>query len=600
MEQEKKLTFVQFLNTQRWHYSYWLKMSPWTTVSKVVTSIFTSLEPLVYTYIFAKILDTAIDIAKTTANPRDIVPTLGFLFMYTIIASVVSFADNYFSMKLHYLNMLRSPYFLYRRIHSLGVQTIEDPDVVNKTQRAREVIMGLSNDLEQSIMFLSRFVTLIVAAVVIIKIMPIFTIIIFVMVIPNIISNWYFTRKDWELWRKETENKRRAMVVYSTLIESSNLHEISVTSAYGYLSSIYRSYADRYLTAVLKLIQKWRTLNFFSSALISGTSIVGYFLIFSDFFSKLITIGDVTFQIRALSIFIGNLTSTSSGYVGLQERSLKIGDVKGVFEMKPTIDDGAFELPKFETAPHISLKNVNFSYPRSEAMVIKNLNLEIKPGEKIAIVGENGAGKTTLVRILSRFYKVNDGAILVDGHNINDVKIESWYKNLGVLFQDYNTYSPLTLKENIHLGNSHEKLDEERMVEAANKANVNSFLSNFKNGFDQVLSEKFKGGTRPSTGQWQKIAIARFFYRKSPVVIFDEPTAAIDAVSESEIFGQIYDFFKGKTVIIISHRFSTVRNADKIYVLDKGEIIESGSHDELIALKGKYHHAFTIQAEGYQ
>lgn len=600
MEQEKKLTFAQFLSTQRWLFGYWFNMSSWTTVSKVVTSIFTSLEPLVYTYIFAKILDTAIDIAQTTANPRDIIPTLGFLFVYTITASVVSFADNYFSMKLQYLNALRSPYFLYRRIHSLGVQTIEDPDVVNKIQRAREVIMGLSHDLDQSIMFLARFVTLIVAALVIIKIMPIFAIVIFVMVIPNILSNWYFTRKDWELWRKETENKRRAMVVYSTLIESSNLHEISVTSAYGYLSSIYRSYSDRYLTAVLKLIQKWRTLNFLSNALISGTSIVGYFLIFKDFFSRLITIGDVTFQIRALSIFISNLTSTSSGYVGLQERSLKIGDVKSIFEMNPIIEDGSFELPTFENAPHIFLKNVSFSYPRSEAMVIKNLNLEIKPGEKIAIVGENGAGKTTLVRILSRFYKVSEGAILVEGHNINDIKIESWYKNLGVLFQDYNTYSPLTLKENIHLGNSHEKLDEERMIEAANKANVNSFLMNFKNGYDQVLSEKFKGGTRPSTGQWQKIAIARFFYRKSPVVIFDEPTAAIDAVSESEIFGQIYDFFKGKTVIIISHRFSTVRNADKIYVLDKGEIIESGSHDELMTRKGKYHHAFTIQAEGYR
>lgn len=600
MEQEKKLTFVQFLNIQRWLFGYWFNMSSWTMVSKVATSIFTSLEPLVYTYIFAKILDTAIDIAQTTANPQDIIPTLGFLLVYTITASVVSIVDNYLSVKLYQINILRSPYFLYRRIHSLGVQTIEDPDVVNKIQRAREVLMALGNDLEQSIMFLARFVTLIVAAVVIIKIMPIFAIVIFVMVIPNILSNWYFTRKDWELWRRETENKRRAMVVYSTLIESSNLHEISVTSAYGYLSSIYRSYADRYLTAVLKLVQKWKIFNFLSNALISGTSIVGYFLIFKDFFNTLITIGDVTFQIRALSIFISNLTSTSSGYVGLQERSLKIGDVKSIFEMNPIIEDGSFELPTFEDAPHIFLKNVSFSYPRSEAMVIKNLNLEIKPGEKIAIVGENGAGKTTLVRILSRFYKVSDGEILVEGHNINDVKIESWYKNLGVLFQDYNTYSPLTLKENIHLGNSHEKLDEERMIEAANKANVNSFLSNFKNGYDQVLSEKFKGGTRPSTGQWQKIAIARFFYRKSPVVIFDEPTAAIDAVSESEIFGQIYDFFKGKTVIIISHRFSTVRNADKIYVLDKGEIIESGNHDELMARKGKYHHAFTIQAEGYQ
>ncbi len=137
------------------------------------------------------------------------------------------------------------------------------------------------------------------------------------------------------------------------------------------------------------------------------------------------------------------------------------------------------------------------------------------------------------------------------------------------------------------------------MLEAANKANVNSFISNYKNGYDQVLSEKFKGGTRPSTGQWQKIAIARFFYRDSPVVIFDEPTASIDAVSEAEIFGHIYDFFKKKTVIIISHRFSTVRNADRIYVMEGGRIAESGNHYHLMSLKGKYYKAFNIQAGGY-
>jgi ATP-binding cassette, subfamily B, bacterial len=347
-------------------------------------------------------------------------------------------------------------------------------------------------------------------------------------------------------------------------------------------------------------MKRWQFFGFLFGSLTSATSIVGYFLILKDFFYGLISVGTTTFQIRSLDLFISNLNSVGSQFVGIQERCLRINEIKQVFDLKPIVTDGTIVFPKSETPPNIVLKNVSFAYPRAETNVIKNLNLEIKPGEKIAIVGENGAGKTTLVRILSRFYKVSEGEILLGGTNINDVAIESWYKNLGVLFQDYNTYAPLTLKENIHLGNSHEKLDEERMIEAANKANVNSFIGNFKDGYDQVLSAKFKGGTRPSTGQWQKIAIARFFYRNSPVVIFDEPTASIDAVSESEIFGQIYDFFKGKTVIIISHRFSTVRNADKIYVLDKGEIIESGSHDELMAHKGKYHNAFTIQAEGYR
>ena len=268
--------------------------------------------------------------------------------------------------------------------------------------------------------------------------------------------------------------------------------------------------------------------------------------------------------------------------------------------MKPIVEDGHIELFSSEITPSIRFKDVSFKYPGADKYVIENLSLDIKPGEKIAIVGENGAGKTTIVKLLSRFYKVDKGAVLLDDININDIKIESWYKNLGVLFQDYNTYPHLTLKENIYLGRSYEPIDISKIEIAAHQANVDSFVHDYKKGYDQVLSEKYKGGTRPSTGQWQKIAIARFFYRNSPVVVFDEPTASIDAISEAEIFGKIYDFFKGKTVIIISHRFSTVRNADKIYVLDKGEIIESGNHEELMKLKGKYHKAFNIQAKGYK
>src|SRR3989344_1583611 len=600
MEQENKLSFLQFLNTLRWSFAFQMKLSPVVAVLKVAVIVFIELEPLVYAYIFARLLDVAIGIAGTGAEPQEIIPALGLLFGYNIISSAVNHSNYYLSSVLSTFNNFKTPYYFYQHIHSLGIQTLEVPDVVNKIQRSKETLNLLNQDFERGSIFFAKIITLLVAALVIVKMMPIFTGIIILTVIPGMLSSKYFLQKQWRLWRNETENRRRARNIFDILIETINLQEIFITSAYGYLSCVYRKYTDYFATADLKILRKWRSYGFLFGLLTSSASIAGYFIIFKNFLKGLISVGDVTFQIRSLNIFISNLTSMSGSYTALRERSIRIAEIKEVFEMKPNITDGAVVLPENETPPYITLKNVSFAYPRAETNVIKNLNLEIKPGEKIAIVGENGAGKTTLVRILSRFYKVSEGEILLDSTNINDIKIESWYKNLGVLFQDYNTYSPLTLKENIHLGNAHEKLDEERMIEAANKANVNSFLANFKNGYDQVLSEKFKGGTRPSTGQWQKIAIARFFYRNSPVVIFDEPTASIDAVSESEIFGQIYDFFKGKTVIIISHRFSTVRNADKIYVLDKGEIIESGSHDELMARKGKYHHAFTIQAEGYR
>jgi len=314
----------------------------------------------------------------------------------------------------------------------------------------------------------------------------------------------------------------------------------------------------------------------------------------------LISIGTTTFQIINLSVFSNNLEDASGRFGSVYEDGIRFNDLKKIFEITPPFPDGKMDYIYSEKPPLINFNAVTFKYPDSDIEVIKNLNLEIKPGEKIAIVGENGAGKTTLVKLLCRFYQVNEGAIFLDEKNINDLKIDSWHKNLGVLFQDFNTYPNLTVKENIYLGKSGEKLDINRMIKAAQSASADEFIKKYPKGYEQILSEKYAGGIRPSTGQWQKIAIARFFYRNSPVVVFDEPTASIDAISEAKIFKEIYDFFKDKTVIIISHRFSTVRNADKIYVLDNGKIIESGNHKELLKSKGKYAEAFKVQAKGYE
>ena len=601
MEQkEAKLSFVQFLGVLRWLIAYNVRLAPVAAILDFLSAIFSALQPLVNAYIFARLLDKIIDIVATGADPKDIIPMLGILLAYNLLTSAVSHGNSYLSNVMNNATWFKSPQVLYRHIHSLGIQTLENPEVVNKVQRSREVLGMLYGDFDRVTTFFARVITLIVTTVVVVKIMPIVAVVIFVSMIPGLASNRYYMRQSWKLYRDETERKRKAGTVFNSLIETSNLQEIVITSAYDYLNTIYSKFANRYSKADLAIMRGWRLFGFLFGSITVTASIFGYFTILKNLFKGLISVGDVTFQMRSLDIFVSNLGMVAGTYVSLYERCMRIKEVKEVFDMKPVVSDGDVILEVSEQAPVIALKKVSFKYPSSDRHVINGLDLEIKPGERIAIVGENGAGKTTLVKLLSRFYKVNKGGIYLDGKNINDVKIDSWYKNLGVLFQDYNTYSSLTLKENIWLGNSQTELDETKMELAANKANVNSFLSGYKKGYEQVLSEKFKGGTRPSTGQWQKIAIARFFYRNSPVVIFDEPTASIDAVSEAEIFGQIYEFFKNKTVIIISHRFSTVRNADKIYVLADGAIAESGNHKELMKLKGKYHKAFTIQAEGYK
>lgn len=599
-EKSSKLTFWQFLGTLKWLFVYNVKLAPLAAIAEIIATLFSALSPLINAYIFARLLDKIIKIATSGSSPTEIIPFLGILLLYNLLNSAINYSNGYFGSVMGNANAYRAPQILYRHISSLGIQTLENPEVANKIQRTREIFMMLNSDFDRMILFFSRVITLIFAALIVVKVMPVVVAIIFISMLPGLVSNKIHMRKQWNLYRSETENKRRANFVFSSLIETTNLQEVSITSAYGHLNNIYRTFAERYMREDLKIIKNWQFFGFLLGAITSFASIFGYFTILKNLFKGIVSVGDVTFQMRSLDVFVSNLSMVGNSFVSLYERSIRINEVKEVFDMKAMISDGDISMEKKITPPIIEFKNVSFKYPNSERYILKNLDIEIKPGEKIAIVGENGAGKTTLVKLLCRFYKTSKGKVLLDGKDINEINIDSWYKNLGVLFQDFNTNGSLTLRENILLGNSEAAPDEEKIKLAAKKANVDSFVGNYPNGYDQVLSEKFKGGVRPSTGQWQKIAIARFFYRDSPVVVFDEPTASIDAVSEAEIFGQIYDFFKNKTVIIISHRFSTVRNADKIYVLADGKIAESGTHKELLKLKGRYYKAFNIQAKGYK
>lgn len=214
-------------------------------------------------------------------------------------------------------------------------------------------------------------------------------------------------------------------------------------------------------------------------------------------------------------------------------------------------------------------------------------------------MGENGAGKTTVIKLLARFYDVSSGEILINGKNIKDIDIASWYDRFGVLFQDFNKYEH-KVSENIHFGQVNQKMIIKNVIEAAKSSGAHLMISKFDKGYDQMLGKMFEGGVELSGGQWQKIALSRAFYRNAPVLVLDEPTASIDAKAESEIFNRVEKLSKNKTVIIISHRFSTVRNADKIYVLDKGKIVENGTHEQLMKLGGQYFTMFSLQAKGYK
>ncbi|MEK7621274.1 MAG: ABC transporter ATP-binding protein [Patescibacteria group bacterium] len=296
----------------------------------------------------------------------------------------------------------------------------------------------------------------------------------------------------------------------------------------------------------------------------------------------------------------GSLVAIFGTLARTQEKINFADSFFAITNTKPIIVD--FENAKnlnANTLPEIRFENVCFKYPEKRAVIFENLNLTIKKGEHIALVGENGAGKSTLIKLLLRLYKPDKGRITLDGVDINDIAIDSWYKKIATLFQDFNEY-PASIRENVEIASKTKNDSKVRLENAAKLAGIDKMVNRFEHGWDTVLDSSFEKGTEPSGGQWQRVALARIFYRQGKVLILDEPTASIDAKAEYDIFNHIFKQYNEKTVIIVSHRFSTVRRADRIIVLDKGRIVEEGTHKKLMRNKNLYNELFTKQAEGYK
>jgi ABC-type multidrug transport system fused ATPase/permease subunit len=599
-EEYLKVGFFETIKISRWSILLLYKSLPIHTIIFFISEILLDVKDVIYTFIYAKALDELLKVIQLpNASVTQLYPYLGAFLAYSLLNSIVRFSNRYVwnVIRMKSNTFLRRE--LYLRMNELGIQTLEQPEINNKIHRANDYIYNVLPYMQESISFIAQLISLVTIGILLASFLPIFLVIIVITSIPYLFTDKSFRKKIYKIGYENTQKQRRSSEIAGGLSSPVSLQEITTTNAFLFFDKEFLKFRIWYEDIRLKIIAKHMKVSYSFGILNDLVIFWGYIKIFERFLSKTISIGSVVFWMRNLSSFEGSLSQTISTFNDLSEFALQIKDVYLIFTYEKIYPNGGISLPLLNEGPEIEFRNLTFNYPNSEKKVLREINLKIRKGERIAIVGPNGAGKTTLVKLISRFYKIDQGQILINSLDINDINSESLYENMGTLLQDFNTYSALTVKENICVGKPKIEPNEEIMRMSAKAADALDFIEEYPEGFNTIMSERYKGGIRPSTGQWQKIALARFFYRNSPLVIFDEPTASIDAVSEYHIFSKIYNFFEGKTVIIISHRFSTVRNADRIIVLDKGEIVEEGSHDELIKLNGKYAEGFRLQAEGY-
>lgn len=418
--------------------------------------------------------------------------------------------------------------------------------------------------------------------------------------VPSLFAEARQAKLQWMVWGSKGDERYILVGLGSIIRRVQNQMELRSTQARQYVLGRIRTINEIFYRKQEEEMRRASYVVVPSKLLeVAGTAIASI-AVLRQFLTESISLERYFFLSGALLRVSSALSNIFGTLSRMQEQLLFAENFFAIIDRHPSLIDrpDAFSLNGSKT-PMIVFNNVGFTYPGQTQPVFENLSFTIAAGEHVAIVGENGAGKTTLIKLLLRFYPPDHGRITIDGHDLQDIAIESWYEQLATLFQEFNQY-PFSIAENIEVARPEHAGNEQRRRTVAQLSNVDKMIKGYRHGWETVLDQSFAKGVEPSGGQWQRVALARAFYRQANVLILDEPTAAIDARAEYEIFNSIFKHYHNKTAIIVSHRFSTVRRANTIIVISRGHIVEKGAHATLMRHKGLYHELFTKQAEGYQ
>lgn len=556
--------------------------------------------PFIQVFLLSKLLDL---ISQSKLHTfRD----LTWMIAIYLVASIIRlYLDNFLKTKDLVNSFNLNDYLALqfdKKMSQLDPAVFERPDFQNLIVQMIDVQHNIDD-------FLGRFVGLIdatfkatSAAIILLTAFPIFIPIVVVATIPSLFALNNFREKIYPyIYEKRSHMGRVFQYIKNLLSQDSTSKEIAIFKNGEALVNKLSGLSREYFKSFSKVMGQTRHQIFFADLFQFSAFVITQAMNLNAVIAKKLSIGQFSLYFQqTLSLAAGSALmldhySASAVRVKYLEKYEEFLNYPRAISSPKT----PLSIPIKPNPPTIEFKNVTFRYPNTERNILQNFNMRISSGEKVALVGENGAGKTTIIKLILRFYDVTEGEILINGVNIKEIHLDEWYKTLGALFQDFVKYQ-FSLKENVYYGDLANNENIELLRKALEKSGADSYVENLPAGVNQTLGKMFEGGIDLSGGQWQKLALARAFFRDAPILILDEPTSAIDAKAEYEIFERVQKLQKDKTVIIISHRFSTVRNADRVLVLDEGKIIEEGNHKKLLAKKGMYAELFNIQAQGYK
>ncbi len=520
----------------------------------------------------------------------------GLAAFATILNRIVDFCDTLLADKFTRHISIR----IMEHASRLDLFCYEDPSFQDKLERARVQATDRLGMIRQMGLLVQQVITTATLAASILFFSPWLLLLLILCVVPAFLGESHFAFLGYALAFRLTPVKRQIDYLRFLGASKDSAKELKLFGLNKYLTDRFTELSDDVYHENVALAKR----RLGATAVLSLVTTMGYYgayvYVIFETVSGTMTVGTLTFLTGAIAGASSNLQMIFSTFSSIADQSLFLTDLLEFFALQPLVTSkpNALRAPR-PIQQGIEFRDVSFSYPGSTRLVLKSLNLRVMPGERIALIGENGEGKTTIVKLITRLYDPTAGSVHVDGIDLREYDLEDYSSQIAVIFQDFMRYD-MTAWENIAMGQISERKNLARIELAAKKSLAESVIGKLPLGYDQMLGRRFETGVDLSGGEWQRVALARAYLRDAQLLVLDEPTAALDARSEHEVFERFAELTQGKMALLISHRFSTVKMADRIVVLEKGQIAEEGRHEQLMARGGRYAAMFEMQASSYR